>query len=260
MAFDGVEQTLNKAIGWASELPEAYRYANDKVRRGLNQAVFTRLMVFEDGVTAYEYTEGMEVFLERNPKVVPMPEQFKNSDLQDEKPSRFSFGNLQNYIGSAFAQGLDVIHLVEVIRGLSNPLHPGQKLIIEWKTREESHNGPSNGKISLSEYAPEQRQTRLDPQQINNLVIAYQSGNTIKQLAAQFQIHHTTASKILERREIPKRYRPLAPEQIETAIKAYRAGSSSKMIGDLLGVNASTIWRTLRREGVNMRDSQGREI
>ena len=120
LAFDGVEQTLNKAIGWASELPEAYRYANDKVRRGLNQAVFTRLMVFEDGVTAYEYTDGMEFFLEQNPQVVPMAGQFKNIDLQDEKPSRFSIEKLQNYIGSAFAQGLDVIHLVEV-SGLEPP-------------------------------------------------------------------------------------------------------------------------------------------
>ncbi len=149
---------------------------------------------------------------------------------------------------------------MEVIRGLSNPIHPGQKLIIEWKTREESPQESSNGKIPVKEYAPKQSQTRLDPQQINNLVIAYQSGNTIKELAAQFQIHHTTVSKILERRGVPKRYRPLAPKQIEHAIKAYRAGSSSKMIGDLLGVNASTIWRTLRREGVNMRDSHGREM
>ncbi len=147
-----------------------------------------------------------------------------------------------------------------MIRGLSNPLHPGQRMIQDWKTSEESPSGPSNGKISLREYAPKQSQTRLDPQQINNLVISYQSGNTIKELAAQFQIHHTTASKILKRCGVPKRYRPLAPEQIETAIKAYRAGSSSKMIGDLLGVNASTIWRTLRREGVKMRDSRGREI
>ena len=120
LAFDGVEQTLNKAIGWASELPEAYRYANDKVRRGLNQAVFTRLMVCEDGVTAYEYTDGMDVFLERNPRVVPMPERFENIDLQDRNPFRFSFEKLQNYIGIAFAQGLDVMHLVEV-SGLEPP-------------------------------------------------------------------------------------------------------------------------------------------
>jgi hypothetical protein len=71
-------------------------------------------MVCEDGVTAYEYTDGMDVFLERNPRVVPMPERFENIDLQDKKSFRFSFEKLQNYIGIAFAQGLDVMHLVEV--------------------------------------------------------------------------------------------------------------------------------------------------
>ncbi len=149
---------------------------------------------------------------------------------------------------------------VEVIRGLSNPLHPGQKLIAEWKTREESSQGSSNGKIHVRAYTPKQSQTRLDPRQIDDLVIAYQSGNTIKELAVQFQIHHTTVSNLLERRGVPRRYRPLTPEQIDHAVKAYQAGSSSKMIGDLLGVDASTIWRSLKREGVKMRDSQGREV
>ena len=131
---------------------------------------------------------------------------------------------------------------------------------MEWKTREESPQGSSNGKIQVKKYVPKQSHTRLDPKQINDLIVAYQAGSTIKELTVQFQIHRTTVSKILERRGVPKRYRPLAPEQIEYAIKAYQAGSSSKMIGDLLGVNASTIWRTLRREGVKMRDSRGREI
>lgn len=38
-----------------------------------------------------------------------------------------------------------------------------------------------------------------------------------------------------------------------------RAGNSSNMIGDLLGVEASTIWQTLRRGGLEMRDCHGRQ-
>lgn len=131
---------------------------------------------------------------------------------------------------------------MEVITDLFNPLHPHQKLIVEWKTSEESPHGSSNGKLPVREYVPKQSHTRLDPQQINDLIVAYQAGNTIKELTVQFQIHRTTVSKILERYGVPRRYRPLATEQIEHAIKAYQAGSSSKMIGDLLGVDASTIW------------------
>jgi len=148
--------------------------------------------------------------------------------------------------------------LVEVIRGLSNPLHPSQKLIMEWKTREESPHGSSNGKLPVREYVPKQSHTRLDPLQINDLIVAYQAGNTIKELATQFQIHHTNVSNVLKRHGVSRRHRPLTPEQIEHAVQAYQAGSSSKMIGNLLGVDASTIWRTLRRESVNMRDSHGR--
>ena len=105
---------------------------------------------------------------------------------------------------------------------------------------------------------PKQSHTRLDSQQIDDLVATYQSGSTIKELTAQFQVHHTTVSNVLERCGVPRRNRPLTPEQIEHAIKAYQVGSSSKMIGDLLGVGGSTIWWTLRRAGLEMRDCHGR--
>lgn len=71
--FGDIELKLNRAIGWAADLPQAYKFACDKVRRRLNQAVFTRLMVFEDGVAAFEYTEGMDLLIQNNPKVVAMP-------------------------------------------------------------------------------------------------------------------------------------------------------------------------------------------
>ena len=131
---------------------------------------------------------------------------------------------------------------------------------MNWKTREEIPKVSSVDKIPNRKYVSKQSQTRLDSGQIGDLVAAYQAGSTIKELATQFQVHRTTVSKILERRGVPKRYRPLTTEQIEYAIRAYQAGSSSKMIGDLLGVNASTIWRTLRREGVKMRDCHGRNV
>ncbi len=156
--------------------------------------------------------------------------------------------------------GMFLVRLrVEVIRGLSNPLHPAQRLIMEWKTRENSTHGYSNGEIFLREYAPKQSHTRLDPRQIDDLIVAYQAGSTIKKLAAQFQIHHTTVSNVLERCGVPRRYRPLTSEQIKHAIKAYQAGSSSKMIGDLLGMHPSTICRTLEKNGIELRDCHGHE-
>ena len=63
-AFDDIDLTVRRAIRWASNLPEAYVAADDKLRRQLNQAVFKRLLVWEGGVAAYEYTEGMELLFE----------------------------------------------------------------------------------------------------------------------------------------------------------------------------------------------------
>ena len=148
---------------------------------------------------------------------------------------------------------------MEVIRGFSKPIHPAQILILSWKTPEECLRKSLNGKIPVREYVPKQSHTRLDLQQIDDLVAAYQSGSTIKELTAQFQVHHTTVSNVLERCGVPRRSRPLTPEQIEQAIKTYQAGSSLKVIGDLLGVDGSTISRTLRRAGLEMRDCHERQ-
>ncbi len=142
---------------------------------------------------------------------------------------------------------------MEVIRGLSNPVRPAQMLILKWKIREESLRGSLNDESPVRNYVPKHSHTRPDPRQIDDIVVAYQTGSTIKELAAHFQIHRTTVSKVLERRGVPRRYRPLTPEQVEHAIEAYQTGSSSKMLGDLLGVDACTIWRTLRRKGVEIR-------
>ncbi len=146
-----------------------------------------------------------------------------------------------------------------MIRGLSNPVHPTQMLVLSWKTREETPRESSNDKIPIREYVLKQSHARLDLKQIQDLIVAYQSGSTIKELTAQFQVHHTTVSNVLERCGVPRRNRPLTPEHIEHTIRTNLAGSSSKVIDNLLGVDESTILRTLRREGIGMRDSHGRK-
>ena len=148
---------------------------------------------------------------------------------------------------------------MEVIRGLANPIHPVQILILSWTTKEEALRESSNSKIPLREYVLKQRYSRLDPKQINSPVVAYRAGSIIKEPAAQFRIHHRTVSNVFERHRVPRRNRPLTPEHIEHTIRTNLAGSSSKVIDNLLGVDESTILRTLRREGIVMRDSHGRK-
>jgi len=123
--FDGVEVTLERAIGWACDLPRAYRAADEHGRRRLNQAVFKRLWVFDDGIASYEFTDGMEILFERRPVVVPVPPRAIGVPRQHEPYIRRTMSN----DGPFFDRGLNVVHLVEVMRGLSNPLNPASSLI-----------------------------------------------------------------------------------------------------------------------------------
>ncbi len=75
--------------------------------------------------------------------------------------------------------------LVEVIRGLSNPMHPAG--IHDKKSLSKS----LCGKIPVHVDVSKQSHTRLDQQQIEDLVATYPLARTIKEVTAQFHVHHT---------------------------------------------------------------------
>ena len=91
------------------------------------------------------------------------------------------------------------------------------------------------------------------------MVIGYQAGSTAYQLAEQFRINRDTVSKLLERQGVPRRNRPLSPAQIERATELYGAGLSLVSVSKQLGCDARTVHLALRKAGVRMRDTHGRE-
>jgi DNA invertase Pin-like site-specific DNA recombinase len=107
---DQVEVTLEKAIRWARDLPRAYQAADDHGRRQLNQAVFKCLWVFEDGIAAYEFTEGVEILFERRPTITPVP---PRAGCVGHDQERFAYPTKPNP-GHLHARGLNVAHVVEV--------------------------------------------------------------------------------------------------------------------------------------------------
>ena len=58
---------------------------------------------------------------------------------------------------------------------------------------------------------------RLRPDLVDELLAGYEGGLTTRQLADQFGIGRETESKILSRKGITTRHRPLTPAQTETA-------------------------------------------
>lgn len=81
----------------------------------------------------------------------------------------------------------------------------------------------------------------------------------IHEIAKEFKINRVTVSKHLERAGVTKRPRSMSEAQIDEAVQDYVAGQSLDKIGNRLGFDPTTVLRELRRRGVQMRDSHGRE-
>ena len=80
------------------------------------------------------------------------------------------------------------------------------------------------------------------------------------ELAERYDIHRRTVSAILKWHGVPTRASGLSPEQIQHAVLLNAQGQSLAKIGKVLGVDAGTVPRRLREQGVQMRDTHGREV
>lgn len=107
--------------------------------------------------------------------------------------------------------------------------------------------------------AVRQKQRRLSPSQVRELIVAYGNAVPINTLATQFQIHRSTVLDHVSRASTRRRYPALRPSDVEEAAELYRAGQALRTIGVLFGVHASTVGQYLIRAGLQLRDCQGRE-
>jgi len=106
---------------------------------------------------------------------------------------------------------------------------------------------------------PKQVQRRLGPDDIDELVAIYQAGATLREVAAQFGVNRTTASKHLERRGVRRRRRSLEPAEQAEAMTLYQAGHSVAEVGKRLGFDGGTIWLALRKAGLQLRNTHSRD-
>lgn len=94
---------------------------------------------------------------------------------------------------------------------------------------------------------------QLTPNELDALVIAYQAGGTVYELAAQFGINRKTVGKHLRALGVDTTPPGLQPEDIGTVIELYRAGHSLASIAARFGTSAGTIHTRLLGAGVVMR-------
>lgn len=103
-----------------------------------------------------------------------------------------------------------------------------------------------------------QAQRRLAPDQVTELLAAYQGGSTVLELAASYGVHRTTVTGLLKRHGVPFRPPGLDPADLPEAIRLYEAGWSLARLGQHFGVTGhNTISDALRKAGVTIRPRRG---
>jgi hypothetical protein len=82
---------------------------------------------------------------------------------------------------------------------------------------------------------------RLEPDQVAELVAAYEQGITLKEMAARYRINRTTVLGHLRRQGVPKRHpEPIANGDTDRAVRLYSAGASvAAERGKLPGASAA---------------------
>lgn len=95
------------------------------------------------------------------------------------------------------------------------------------------------------------RRIRVRDQQ---LIKRYEAGETVKRLAREFGMNHSTIRALLVEAGVTVRTRRrLSVEQIARAHDLYLDGYSTTQIAELFGCYASTIGRALVKLGVSLR-------
>ncbi|WP_203338772.1 hypothetical protein [Nocardioides limicola] len=87
----------------------------------------------------------------------------------------------------------------------------------------------------------------------------YAEGATVRQLATEFHCHRTTVALRLKEHGIEMRNRPATTDEIAQFIALYESGLSLVKVAEKTGISEKTVMNRLRAEGVQLRDTHGRE-
>ncbi|MGH3631655.1 MAG: helix-turn-helix domain-containing protein [Sciscionella sp.] len=100
---------------------------------------------------------------------------------------------------------------------------------------------------------------KLLPDEVTELVSAYQAGVSIVALARQFRVHEQTVKKHLSRQGVALRpVRKLTEVQELEIVHLYAEGWSAERIGERLGVGQMTVLKRIRERGVTVRGPHDR--
>jgi hypothetical protein len=111
----------------------------------------------------------------------------------------------------------------------------------------------SNRKVDQPEHFIRDLKRRLGSAKIDELVAAYQFGQTTTQLMATYNLSKTGVLTLLASRGVTMRNQPITQSQLAEATKLYTTGLSLATLSKQLGVPHETIRRSLISAGIAMR-------
>jgi DNA-binding CsgD family transcriptional regulator len=91
---------------------------------------------------------------------------------------------------------------------------------------------------------------RLNPDEIQDLLDRYQSGETMVELGIRYGINRRTVSTYLQKAGLPSRHRTMDDEKVAQCIDLYNSGLSLVAVGERLGIDQATVRRALLSAGV----------
>jgi DNA-directed RNA polymerase specialized sigma24 family protein len=123
-----------------------------------------------------------------------------------------------------------------------------------------SHYSPchisAQGEIVAS--ALKQIHKHLAPEEIEEIVLAYQSGKSAEKLASEYGCNRTTICNHLKKHGIKIGCQKIkSEEQLQEIITLYKRGQTTTELAALTGISASAIQKYLHKNGVKMRGRWG---
>ena len=101
---------------------------------------------------------------------------------------------------------------------------------------------------------------RLGPAELQQVIELYRCGLSTYRLARQFGTDRHTITRHLRNDGVELRPRQkLTPQLAERAKRLYIEGHSLALIGKEVGLTPTAVGNALRRTGVKLRDTHGRE-
>lgn len=98
---------------------------------------------------------------------------------------------------------------------------------------------------------------RVTPDELEAMVTAYRSGQTLTQIAAEHHRSKNGVSAALKRAGVQVRYNLLGDADVAEAARLYESGLSLAEVGARFEVDASTVHRAFVRAGIATRPRRG---